>query len=88
MKTVYKYPLEVNVCTIDLPIDSKVVCVHEQNSVPTLWIEHDTTKPSKEFSFCVVATGGHIPNDWEHIGTCFIGNYVWHVYHTNPNPQT
>lgn len=80
MKTIYKYPLEVNVCTIDLPIGSKVVCVHEQNNVPTLWVEQNTSLPLDQCKFCVVATGHAIPEDGIHIGTCFIGPNVWHVY--------
>jgi len=80
MKTIYKYNLEVTVCTIELPIGSKVVCVHEQNLVPTIWVEQETTKLKTDFMFCVVGTGQSIPEDGFYIGTCFIGPNVWHVY--------
>lgn len=80
MKVVYKYPLEVNVCTIALPEGSKVVCVHEQNLVPTIWVEQETSNYPKDYMFCVVPTGGQVPMDGKHIGTAFIGPNVWHVY--------
>lgn len=83
MKIIYKYPLELNVCTIELPKNSKVICVHEQNLIPTLWIEHDMYEEKKDFMFAVVATGQYPPEDGKHIGTCFIGPNVWHVYQKN-----
>lgn len=79
MKVIYKYPLEVDVCTIELPVFCKVVCVHEQNGVPTLWIEQDTKLRTVDTTFYVVGTGQELP-DAAYVGTCFIGSYVWHVY--------
>lgn len=83
MKIIYKYPLEINICTIELPIGSRVVCVHEQNLVPTIWVEQDLSKYKTDFMFCVIPTGGQIPEDGHHIGTAFIGPNVWHVYQRN-----
>jgi hypothetical protein len=80
MKTIYKYPLHVNFCTIDLPKDSKVVCVHEQNLVPTLWIELETSNEMAFETFFICGTGQQLPEDGKHVGTCFIGPNVWHVY--------
>lgn len=83
MKVIYKYPLHVHFCTIDLPKESKVVCVHEQNLVPTLWIEIDTSKGPSLETFFVCGTGQQAPEDGHHVGTCFIGPNVWHVYQKN-----
>jgi hypothetical protein len=80
MKTIYKYPLAVTACTIDLPVGSKVICVHEQNGVPTLWVEQNPSLETDAFTFAVIGTGRPVPEDGEHIGTCFIGQNVWHVY--------
>lgn len=80
MKIIYKYPLEVQACTIDLPEGSKVVCVHEQNIVPTIWVEQDLSRDKIEYRFTVIPTGTHFPEVGDHIGTCFIGPNVWHVY--------
>ena len=76
MKTIYKYPLEVDVCTIELPVDSKVICVREQNNVPTVWIEQTPDVSKAECMFYVVPTGGQVPVGTFYVGTCFIGAYV------------
>lgn len=83
MKVIYKYPLEVCACTIDLPVFSKIVCVHEQNYTPTLWIEQDPNAAKEAITFFVCGTGESIPGNSNHVGTCFIGSYVWHVYQKN-----
>jgi hypothetical protein len=80
MKTIYKYPLEVNVCKIELPLGSRVVCVHEQNNTPTLWIEQDPSNSKMDCKFAVIGTGRPVPEDGRYIGSCFIGPNVWHVY--------
>jgi hypothetical protein len=83
MKVIYKYPFEVNACTIDLPMMSRVVCFHEQNGTPTAWIEQDTDNTKHDVKFRIVATGEAIDDkSLRYCGTCFIGLYVWHLYST------
>ena len=80
---IYKYQLEVNECVIELPVHFKVVCVHEQNGVPTLWIEQNQNANKISIRWHVVGTGQEIPSYSTHEGTCFIGSYVWHIYRTH-----
>lgn len=81
MRTIHKYQLGVNAGVIDLPPGYKVIAVHEQRSVPTLWIELDSEKTKlAELKYCVLATGELVPDDYVHLGTVFIGSFVWHVY--------
>ena len=88
-RVIYKYPIHVRACTIDLPTsDFKVVCVREQNNVPTIWIEltiSDVNLPlykPGELGVYIFGTGEEIPAipDLIYAGTCFTGRNVWHVY--------
>jgi hypothetical protein len=54
--------------------------VHEQNLVPTLWIELETSNEMAFETFFICGTGQQLPEDGKHVGTCFIGPNVWHVY--------
>jgi len=83
MKTIHKYHLTENPTELILPHGSTVVCVHEQNGTPTLWIEINLNAgaPMEKTTFRIVGTGGLMKhgND-QYIGTCFIDEFVWHVY--------
>lgn len=59
----------------------KVLTVHEQNGVPTIWYE-TLEKPvvPVEVKFITVPTGGRVPDHYAYIGTAFCGASVWHVY--------
>jgi hypothetical protein len=59
----------------------KVLTVHEQNGVPTVWYE-TLEKPviPVDVKFTIVPTGGSIPDHSIYVGTAFCGSSVWHVY--------
>jgi hypothetical protein len=82
MKVIYKYKLEVNACVIELPMLSRVVCVNEQEGVPTIWVEQDLNNTPHDVKFVAIGTGGIVPDGFRYMGTCFIRDYVWHVYAT------
>lgn len=59
----------------------KVLTVHEQNNVPTVWYE-TLEKPviPIDVKFTIVPTGGAVPDHYVYVGTAFCGPAVWHVY--------
>lgn len=77
---IYKYSLNVSPFVIELTTDFKVICVHEQNNKPTIWIEVNPDNEKISVQWFIVPTGSIIPKMSIHVGTCFIGPNVWHIY--------
>jgi hypothetical protein len=85
MRTVFKYPLEATVNDIEVPIDYKPLCVHEQDGAIMLWAEVES--PSRNIGKArvhVVGTGSEVPRGSQYVGTAFIAGFVWHVYAYRP----
>lgn len=90
MRTIYKYPIDKQNVTIDLPYHHSVVAIGAQpinggsefsvESTPMIWIEHETERRKSPVRFIVVGTGHEIPMGFVHVGTVMISTYVWHVY--------
>jgi len=85
MRTVYKYPVEINeMFTIELPEDAEILDVQLQGNYPTLWALLDTESPTVKRVFRLAGTGHPIPSIeiLEHIGTFQMagGTLVWHVF--------
>jgi len=81
-RVIHKLTLTEMSQTIKVSVDAfKVLTVHEQNGVPTIWYE-TVEKPMipVEVRFVTVATGGDVPENSVYVGTTFCGNYVWHIY--------
>ena len=59
----------------------KVLTVHEQDGIPTVWYE-TLEKPliPVDVTFMVVPTGGVVPDHSLYIGTAFCKGYVLHIY--------
>ena len=59
----------------------KVLTVHEQNGLPTIWYE-TLEKPIVpiDVKFTLVPTGGDVPDYAAYVGTAFCGPTVWHIY--------
>lgn len=65
----------------------KVLEVHHQHNVPTIWYETlERVVVPVEVTFTLVPTGGEVPQDGEHIGSVFLDNtnVVFHVYQFSP----
>jgi hypothetical protein len=84
MKTIYKYPLTSQDCTLTLPAGAEILTVKLQNDKPTLWALVDTEEDLK-FSrhICIVGTGWQVEDNMEYITTYLDGHFVWHVFELN-----
>lgn len=83
MRTVHKYEFGQNTeIRVPWPHGARVVLVAQQgNTLPTLWVECDTTLDAQLRYFCVIGTGHPVtPPDLEHVGSAVCGSFVWHVY--------
>lgn len=81
--TVWKYPLNVSVDTeLDLPSPAIVVHVAQADGVtPAVWVQvRPDAKDLIRRTFRVVGTGDDVPAGWAHIGSCWCGPFMWHVY--------
>lgn len=81
-RVIHKLTLTEMSHTIKVSIDAfKVLTVHEQKGMPTIWYE-TVEKPMipVEVKFVTVATGGDVPENSVYVGTTFCVPYVWHIY--------
>lgn len=82
---IHKFPLPLNhggLHMIPLHPEARVVAVHPQNDVPTIWVltpdpDPDTTR-LREFQ--IVGTGHEVPEDATYCGTSVHEFFVWHVF--------
>jgi hypothetical protein len=83
-KQIWKYPLNPGVNYIDMPVDSQILCVHEQHGVAAIWAQVNTQETQTvERCILVVATGESFKTEGqEYIGTIFLvgGGFVLHAY--------
>jgi hypothetical protein len=75
MKTIYKYPLVMATSLIEMNADSQILDVHEQAGDACLWATVDPTCPIVTREFCVVPTGGSVPERSTYVGTAHFN--VW-----------
>ena len=83
MRTIYKYPLELDVeQTITGPI-MEFLHLDWQNGQLCVWAEVDTDEAEETHHFYIVGTGHQVPSAAvDHVGTVLSedGMFVWHVY--------
>ena len=90
MNITYKYILdaEETVTVLELPYDSKILSVQDQNGVLCLWA-NVRTEPSiiEKRTFIIVGTGHEIEysSTWNFIATVQQGMYVWHIFEIKNN---
>lgn len=82
-KVIYKYPLEqIGSQKLKLPNSAQILEINVQNGQVFVWAlveDGDNTEYSKEIK--MVGTGWDCDVEWEdHIGTVFIGPFVWHYF--------
>jgi hypothetical protein len=83
MKTVWKYPLKMEVFTeqpVEVPSCAKLVHVGWIGNSPALWFEVDSEERVKEARHFVVYGTGRQMGDGVHRGTVINDGYVWHIY--------
>jgi hypothetical protein len=81
MKTIYKYPLNSQDCTLQLPKGAKLLTVQLQNQIENLWALVDPhTSELEERHICIVGTGWEVEDNMEYITTYMDGYFVWHVF--------
>ena len=81
MKTIYKYPLTSQDCTLHLPKDSEILTIKLQNENPTLWaLVNPNTSELEERHICIVGTGWQVEDNMKYITTYMDGYFVWHVF--------
>lgn len=81
-RVIHKLTLTEKSNTIKVSIDAfKVLTVHEQKGLPTIWYE-TVEKPMipVEVKFVTVPTGGDVPENSVYVGTTFCAPDVWHIY--------
>jgi len=90
MKTIYKYSLEtIKNQFIDLPVDSKILCVQTQNDTPCIWALVDDAVAALETRIIYTYGTGHdIPDadNLVYIGTyqLLIGKLIFHLFEKLP----
>ena len=70
MKVIYKYPLHAGLTKLTVPVDFRILAIHEQQGRAFVWIEHEEPQidtASFQLSIAARATGER----WnpEYIGT-------------------
>lgn len=81
-RVIHKLHLSSAECTIKISEGAfKVLTVHEQDGVPTIWYETiDKHVIPTEVRFLTVGTGEHVPENSVYVGTAFCDGFVWHIY--------
>jgi len=84
MKTIYKYPVEINDdIRVSMPIDSEILCVQIQYDTPCIWALVDTNKNDTFRNFRWYGTGHNVKdNPGKYIGTVQMmeGKLVFHLF--------
>ena len=82
MKTIYKYPFEIQPSfTSEIPQDHLIVLVELQQNTPCIWMEVDKNKEWDEVkTFYIFGTGHDIPDDKVHVASFQMPPFVWHLY--------
>jgi hypothetical protein len=82
MKTIWKWDLEREV-KLEMPDESKILCIQTQGGRPMIWAMVDTEKPRVHRTFRIYGTGFSLPdNPGDYIGTFLVENdaFVFHVF--------
>lgn len=89
MKTVYKYPLNVEHPVIKMPLGAEILAVREQGDEICVWAKVDTAQTASALrAFNVYGTGHPITDSpsAEYLGTAMLmgGRLVLHVFEQHP----
>lgn len=87
MKQIWKYPIEeTGQQSIEIPDESKILCVQVQKGVPCLWVEVDDEYAPVLVYVFIVTTGETFDLAADYVGTfqLYNGSFVGHVYVSKP----
>jgi len=81
MKTIYKYTLDSQDCTLQLPKGAEILTVQLKNGSPSLWaLVNPNTSELEERHICIVGTGWEVEDTMKYITTYMDGYFVWHTF--------
>ncbi len=73
MKTIYKYTLDSQDCTLQLPKGAEILTVQLQNQIPNLWaLVNPNTSESEERHISIVGTGWQVEDLKDFLDKFFI----------------
>ena len=90
MKTIYKYPLQVDdVQMVRMPQGATILDVQVQHGQPCVWALVDPARPLQDRVFCMFGTGHEVPTEdvvLVHLSTIQLsgGGLVFHVFEQMP----
>lgn len=80
-KTIYKYPLQMNVAqVVDVPVGSEILSVGLQGENLVMWVKCDPSAEKVQRGIVIVGTGHEFNDDYEFLGTVQVGTFVAHVF--------
>lgn len=80
-ETIWKFRLTDVTNVVNMPACATVLTVGEQDGHITLWARVNPKYTQQPRTFHVVGTGCDVPETaGAHIGTAFIGRFVFHVF--------
>ena len=86
MKAIWKYTLQPDNTTMEMPKGAKVLHVDEQHGSICIWAEVDSEQPTEERKFEIFGTGHEMPSIKglfrKYVGTAKMqgGTFIFHVY--------
>ena len=87
IKRIFKYTVEVKtvgLTMIEMPKDSKIIKIAEQNEFIQVWAEVTNSHKTETVSLVMIETGDFLPNaiKLEYLETVLLlqGGYVLHIY--------
>ena len=86
MKTIWKFPIPVQdiIYRVMMPEGAEVLHFDVQNDQPTIWARVDPARSLVPHTFRLAGTGHLLNNAGRHLGTCFHGPLVWHLFEFAP----
>jgi hypothetical protein len=91
MKTIWKFPLEVGLTHLAMPLRSEIIHLAVQDGQPCLWAVVEPDAPRVTRSFVTAGTGHPVGQEiglGNHVGTYLLldGRFVGHVFEIDPPP--
>jgi len=84
MNMIYKYRVQMEPFTLELPGLAIVLDVQLQHGIPTMWVLLDIQANTAKRAFFVVGTGHPIPYpEARYLATWQEDMFVWHLFETS-----
>lgn len=79
-RAVHKFRIGWGDVSLTLPRDAKFLHFDRQSTDLVAWFEVEKGVMSEERLFKVFATGEHIDDGFQHVGSLVTDHLVWHLY--------